>query len=161
MHSNVHMFFIQKMSTHQLRAIIGHLELTQEFALEIEDYFHFQLEHNFASTNLYQRVRANLHGDEPLPWTAVQIYLHILTGFAGGSSKERTARITKLAFPSAARPREKVKWIMDNSGIPQFLLCYFILWHTNSILFIAPNRVAIAILYCGTLTPYFLLHQIG
>ena len=148
------------MSTDLLRGILGQLGLTQEYALEIEEYYKHQREHKFASTNLYPRVRANLHGDEPLPWTAVQIYLHILLSLGDESSKERTALIPKLAFPTATRPREKVKWMIANSGIHQFLLCYFLLWHTNSILFIASNRVAIAILYCGTLTPYFSLYQV-
>ncbi len=131
--------------------LLKKFQISEEFAREIEAYVQYQKEHFFAPTTLFHRVRANLFGDVPLAWTGVQAYIYMLIISAGGTQLDRVQHLNWLAFPQARNPKDKIRWIVNNPGIPYTLYCpfsvihifpiyvraylmyMFFLWHTDAI----------------------------
>ncbi len=97
--------------------IIKNLGLTEELAKEIEEYCKLQGNTIFAPTLIFRRVRANLHGDVPLAWTAVQVYIHCLITSNGRPLNERLALLASVAFPDAQDIKTKILWLAHNPGI--------------------------------------------
>ncbi len=97
--------------------ILKKLKLSNEFGSEIEEYIQWQNDNLFEPTNLFARVRANLHGDTPEAWTAVQVFIYLLIRENDYPEIEKLACVYMLAFPTAKDKRKKSAWIDRNSGM--------------------------------------------
>ena len=99
------------------REILKKLKLSNEFGSEIEEYIQWQNDNLFEPTNLFARVRANLHGDTPEAWTAVQVFIYLLIRETEYPEIEKLAVVYMMAFPTAKDKRKKSAWIDRNSGM--------------------------------------------
>ena len=103
------------MSTVNRQTILMQLGLSLEFGLEIEAYIQWKVAHLTEITTDFYRVRENLHGDSPLPWTAVQYYIWMLLKEMYSTSKHYGYMLINLAFPKALHPLDKIRWCQFNS----------------------------------------------
>ncbi len=113
------------MSPEMRKSCIATFHLSEQLATEIEEYVKYQKEHDFAFTTKFLRVLENIHGDEPLAWTGVQVYIHCLIAAADGTSQERVDNLYLLAFPQARNPDAKLTWLIQNRSMSSYYLIYF------------------------------------
>ena len=102
--------------------------LSEELATEIEQYVKYQKEHDFAFTTKFPRVLENIHGDEPLAWTALQVYIHCLIAAGDGTPQERIDNLFLLAFPQARNPDAKLTWLIQNKSMPYYVSFPYLLF---------------------------------
>jgi len=115
------------------RAFLG---LSDAFYEEIREYFEWKNSHSNETTTNFARVRQNLHGDTPLPWTAVQIYLSLLIKRVSRDRHDTQRMMALMVFPPNTNLRKKFEWYLNTR---MRLLC---------------STIAIVIFcFCGTVTP--------
>ena len=103
------------MSTDFLKRCCIFLGLRDEFAKEIEEYFRWKLNHRTEPTTDFARVRQNLHGDYPLPWTSVQIYLSFLIKDSSANKDDTRVKLAEIAFPPYTNLITKFAWFQNTS----------------------------------------------
>ena len=111
----------QVMTPEMRKSCLATFHLSDELATEIEQYVKYQKQHEFAFTTKFPRVLENIHGDEPLAWTAVQVYIHSLIAAADGTPQERVDNLYLLAFPQAENPKAKLNWLIQNQSMSYYV----------------------------------------
>ena len=113
------------MSTEKAKLTLIEYGLSLSLGLEIEDYIKWKIEHITEETTNFERVRANLGGDLPLPWTSVQLYMLMCINPLYANRLKRTQILTQLAFSKCKHPERKFQWLINEWGMQIFFSSYF------------------------------------